>query len=127
MDDEAEIRQLMEKWQAATRTADVRRILDLMTDDVVFQVPGRPPFGKMEFESMSRHRGPGARPQVDADQRVDELEIVGDFAYMRCSFRVVVTPPEGEAIQRVGTTLTIFRKVAGRWLLARDANLLAKA
>jgi uncharacterized protein (TIGR02246 family) len=125
-DDEAAIRQVVERWHAATRAGDVATVLSLMTDDVVFQVPGRPPFGKAEFESMSRTATGGAPPKISFDQRVDELKIVGDFAYLRSSLRVKVEPPVGEAIERVGTTLTIFRRESGRWLLARDANLLAK-
>jgi ketosteroid isomerase-like protein len=38
---------------------------------------------------------------------------------------VVVTPPSGGAtIKRAGHTLTVLKKEHGRWLLARDANLL---
>ena len=36
-----------------------------------------------------------------------------------------MTPPGGKPMRRAGYTLTILRKEAdGRWLLARDANLL---
>jgi len=125
-DDESAIRQVVERWHAATRAGDVATVLSLMTDDVVFQVPGRPPFGRAEFESMSWTSPGGATPIISAEQRVDELQIVGDFAYMRSSLKVKVEPPVGESIERVGTTLTIFRRESGRWLVARDANLLAK-
>ena len=37
---------------------------------------------------------------------------------------VVVTPPTGATVERAGHTLTVLRRVNGRWLLARDANLL---
>ena len=42
---------------------------------------------------------------------------------------VTMTPPGGDQpIRRSGYTLTLFRKEAdGRWLLARDANLLTPA
>jgi len=38
----------------------------------------------------------------------------------------VVAPADGSAsIERAGDTLTVFRRQDGRWLLMRDANLLA--
>jgi ketosteroid isomerase-like protein len=40
---------------------------------------------------------------------------------------LTVTPPGGEPVRRAGYTLTILRKrPAGKWLLARDANLMTK-
>lgn len=39
---------------------------------------------------------------------------------------VVVTPPGGgKKITRAGHTLSILKKANGKWLLARDANLLS--
>ena len=39
---------------------------------------------------------------------------------------MTVTPPGGQTIRRAGWTLTILRKTAGNWMLARDANLMTK-
>jgi ketosteroid isomerase-like protein len=33
----------------ASKAGDLAAVLDLMTDDVIFMTPGRPPFGKREF------------------------------------------------------------------------------
>ena len=39
---------------------------------------------------------------------------------------VVMTPPNGApSVRRAGHTLSILRKQNGRWVIARDANLLA--
>lgn len=39
-----------------------------------------------------------------------------------------VTPPQGgQRITRAGHTLTVLRRERGKWLLARDANMLAAA
>ena len=39
---------------------------------------------------------------------------------------VTVTPAEGSApVRRAGHTLTVLKKEAGKWLLARDASLLS--
>src|SRR5205823_14249226 len=95
-----------------------------MADDVVFMVPGREPFGKDVFaagaESMK-----GMRMEGTSDIR--ELKVLGDWAYLRNSITVTMTPPGGAPVKRAGYTLTVLRKEPdGRWVLARDANLLAK-
>jgi uncharacterized protein (TIGR02246 family) len=96
-----------------------------MTDDVVFMVPGREPFGREAFAAASEAMR-GARIEGSSDIR--ELKVLGDWAYLRNYLEVTVTPPGGEAVKRSGYTLTILKKQPdGRWLLARDANLLAAA
>jgi ketosteroid isomerase-like protein len=53
--------------------------------------------------------------------------VLGEWAYLRNHVSVTVTPPGGEPIRRAGYTLTILRKTpSGKWLLARDANLMTK-
>ena len=52
--DEQQIRQLVTTWMAATKAGDVDTVLDLMADDVVFLVPGRPPMRKGEFASAAK-------------------------------------------------------------------------
>ena len=44
-DDERQIRDLVESWMARSGAGDVEGVLALMTDDVIFMTPGRPPFG----------------------------------------------------------------------------------
>jgi uncharacterized protein (TIGR02246 family) len=58
---------------------------------------------------------------------VHEIKVLGDWAYLRNYLSVTVTPPGGEPMRRAGYTLTILRKGPnGKWLLARDANLVTK-
>jgi len=47
--DERAIRELVATWMAASRAGDLDTVLGLMTEDVVFMVPGREPFGKEAF------------------------------------------------------------------------------
>lgn len=54
--DEAEIRQLVRTWMHATQAGDVKTVLSLMTDDVVFLVPGRPPMQNDEFARAAKAR-----------------------------------------------------------------------
>lgn len=127
MRDEDAIRQLVERWMEATRRGDGAAVLALMTDDAVFLVPGQPPFGKDAFAAAAQAQSAeGLR--FDGHSEIEELQVLGDWAFMRTRLRVTARPPDGgEAITRAGSTLTILRKEDGRWRLARDANLLAPA
>jgi uncharacterized protein (TIGR02246 family) len=121
-EDERAIRALIAKWMAASKAGDLQTVLSLMADDVVFMVPGRPPFGKAEFAAMSE----GMKDmQVEGKSEIQDLKIFGDWAWLRNHLTVAVTPPSGETVRRSGYTLTILRKEPnGAWLLVRDANLL---
>ncbi len=124
--DEQEIRELVEMWLSATRQGDLAAVLNLMTDDVVFLVAGQPPFGKREFAAAMRPPADGgSRPQIDGRSEIQEIVVSGDLAYIRTKLTVEVTPAgSGESTRRAGNTLTILRREHGRWLVARDANLL---
>jgi len=123
-DDERAIRELVQAWMDASRAGDTAKVLSLMTDDVVFTVPGQEPFGKAEFEAASRAQH-GMR--VEGTAEIVELQVLGDWAFLRNRIDISITPPgETQAMRRAGYTLTLVRKDAsGRWLLARDANLVA--
>lgn len=125
--DEQEIRKLVETWMAATKAGDVATVLGLMTDDVVFLVPGRPPMGKAEFAAAARAQSKDARAfQLDGRSEIQEVRVLGDWAYMRARLRVSMTPAGGGAPSvRAGHTLSVLRKQEGKWRLARDANMLA--
>ena len=127
-DDEQQIRELVATWMAATKAGDVDTVLGLMTDDVVFLVPGRPPMGKAEFAAAARAQASGDAPRFDGSSDIQEVQVAGDWAWLWSRLRVVVTPADGSPrLQREGHTLTVLRRSQGRWLLARDANLLGAA
>jgi len=123
--DEQQIRELVSTWHAATKAGDVDKVLTLMTDDVVFLVHGRTPMGKAEFASVSRPPQGKPAPKIEARSDIQEIQVSGDWAFMWSKLSVVMTPPGGAPSKRAGHTLTVFQRVDGRWLLARDANLLA--
>ena len=126
--DEQQIRELVSTWHAATRAGDVDTVLQLMTEDVVFLVHGRPPMGKDQFASLSRPPAGKRPPRIESTSEIQEIQVSGDWAFMWTRLAVVMTPPEGGApSKRAGHTLTVLQRVDGRWLLARDANLLAPA
>jgi len=122
-DDERAIREVVATWMEASKTGDHDTVLSLMTDDVVFMVPGAEPFGKEAFAAASKG-SQGVRIEGTAD--IVELKVLGEWAYLRSRLEVTMTPPGGSPTTRSGYTLTILRKEPnGPWRLARDANLLA--
>ncbi|WP_434722163.1 YybH family protein [Mesorhizobium sp. RIZ17] len=122
-EDEAAIRQVVETWMTASRKGDLETVLGLMTEDVVFMVPGKEPFGKEAFAAASRGMG---ETKIDGVSDIVELNVHGDWAYIRNRIEMAATPPGGEPVRRSGYTLTLLKKEAdGRWRVARDANLLA--
>jgi len=128
MHDEDQIRALVSSWMSATREGDVEAVLRLMTDDVVFLVPGKPPMRRAEFERNAKAQAAGAAPKFDGHSDIQEVKVSGDWAFMWSKLTVVASPRNGGSPStRSGHTLTVFHKQGGRWLLARDANLLAPA
>jgi uncharacterized protein (TIGR02246 family) len=123
--DEQQIRALVAAWMHATRVGDVDRVLDLMTDDVVFLVPGRAPMRKPEFAAIARAQAAGAAPAMDATSEIMEVQVLGDWAFMWTHLSVRATMPDGHRTARAGHTLTVLRKQDRKWRIARDANLLA--
>jgi len=120
--DEQAIRDLVANWMLASQVGDTERVLSLMTDDAVFLVPGREPFGKAAFAAAAQNLKGG---RMEGSSEIRELKVLGDWAYLRGYLQVTMTPPGGNSVRRAGYTLTIFHKQPdGRWLLARDANLL---
>ncbi|MET4898643.1 SgcJ/EcaC family oxidoreductase [Sphingomonadaceae bacterium jetA1] len=121
-DDEKAIRQVVETWMAASKAGDIATVLSLMTDDVVFMVPGQEPFGKEAFATASESMGD---TRIEGTNEIIELQIIGNWAFTRNRIEMTATPSAGAPIRRSGYTLTLLHKESdGKWRLARDANLL---
>jgi len=128
--DEEEIRQLVGRWLEASKRGDVATVLSLMTDDVVFLVPGQPPMkGRAAFETaMKAQASPdGTRPAIEGRSEIQEIRVLHDWAFMWTKLEVEIQPPGRAWQKRAGHTLTVLRKDNGAWRIARDANLLAPA
>src|SRR5215210_66176 len=96
-DDERAIRELVATWMAASRAGDLDTVLGLMTEDAVFMVPGREPFGKEAFADLSRGMG---EARVEGTSDIRELRIHGDWAWLRNRIEISLTPPGGEPLRR---------------------------
>ena len=124
--DEQKIRELIDTWLSASAKGDVSQVLELMDEGVVFLVVGQPPmrgrdaFAK-SFRALSQFR-------VEGTSDIQEIKVLGDWAYAWNYLTVTMTPISGGAsMQQAGNVLSIFRKnTDGRWVLFRDANLLTK-
>ncbi len=123
--DEQAIRDLVKTWMVASQAGDTEKVLSLMTDDVVFLVPGQEPFGKDIFKATSEKMKSGENSvRFEGTSDIEELKVIGEWAFARARLKVTTVPLQGEKTQREGYTLTIFQKENGEWKLARDANLL---
>ena len=121
--DEQAIREVVERWMAASRAGDTETVLGLMTDDVLFMTPGQEPFGMDEFRARSQ-----SLKGVEIDGQADtlEIEVLGDRAWIRNRIEMTMTPVSGVPVRRSGYTLTVLKKGGdGRWRLFRDANLVS--
>jgi uncharacterized protein (TIGR02246 family) len=121
--DEIAIRNLIQMWCQATEAGDFDALAPMMADDMVFLTPGREPFGKREFLQGSEQSAGKVQIAIQAD--VKEVQVAGDLGYAWLQLTVTVTMPGGAAPMRLsGNTIGIYRREGGRWLLARDANLV---
>ena len=126
--DEQTIRNLVAQWHRATAAGVVDTVLGLMSEDVVFLMPGKPPMkGRSTFEKGLR--GFLKSHRVDSSGEVQEVEVSDDLAYCWALLTVRMTPhSSGDANVRSGSALSIFREqTSGSWALVRDANLLPSA
>ena len=127
--DEQEIRQLVSTWMAASKAREVQTVLSLMADDVIFLMPGQEVMDKAGFAAAARAQsGQGGEGDAGFEGRseIQEIKVLGDWAFMWTKLTVVVTSrSDPQSMTRAGYTLSILTKQRGRWLLARDANMLA--
>jgi uncharacterized protein (TIGR02246 family) len=73
-EDERAIRELVETWMEATRGGDHAAVLALMSEDVIYMVPGRAPFGREAFEVPAGV----TPPNVEGRAEILEVAVLGD-------------------------------------------------
>jgi uncharacterized protein (TIGR02246 family) len=122
---EQAIREVHSAWIDAVNAGDLTRLLAMMTDDVVFLNPGRSALGRDGFSAnfSAAHE----QVRIRCISELEEVVVVGEVAYTRSRDSLSVSPlVGGEESRLAGDRLTIYRKQPdGRWLLARDANVLS--
>jgi len=124
--DEQAIRDLIRNWLEASKTGNVDAILQLMAEDVVFLQPGQPPMrGRTAFAAAQK-----SISGIDIDGRAEpqEIRVFGDWAYCWNYLAVEFKPRDGSpGGKRSGHVLSVLQKQHGRWVIVRDANMLAPA
>ena len=124
--DEQAIRNLISTWLTASKNGDTDKVLSLMAEDVVFLQPGQPPMrGRSAFATAQKAL---ADVDIEASANIQEIRVLGDWAYCWNYLTVVVTPRKtGKPIERAGNVLSVLQKQSGHWVIVRDANMLTPA
>ena len=124
--DEEQIRELVQTWISASKAGDIESVLSLMSEDAIFLMPGRPPMTRAEFRSASLAQAKAGSPQFEGHSDIQEIMVLGDWAFMWTKLKVILRlPNEIQPIIKEGPTLSVLKKENGKWVLARDANMLA--
>ncbi len=124
--DEEQIRELVSTWMTATKAGNIDKVLSLMSDDVVFLMPGQPAMRKADFEEAARAQAGDDARKVEGTSEIQEITVLGEWAFMWTKLTVVVTPSAScPSTIRAGHTLSVLKKHHGKWVLVRDANMLA--
>jgi uncharacterized protein (TIGR02246 family) len=97
-----------------------------MAEDVVFLIAGQPPMRGRDAFAAAFQAGIG-KVRIEPKSTIQEIEVAGNFAYCWNHLKVEITPLQGGLpMRRSGYTLTVLRKEPdGRWVVFRDANMLA--
>jgi len=117
----------MDDWRRLTAEGNLDGLLSLLSDDVIFLTPGNPPITKQDFAAGFRQVA--AKARIESTQDVKELRVSGEIAYAWSHLTIVLIPNDGgKRSESSGHVLSVYqRSPSGRWLLSRDANLVAGA
>jgi len=117
----------MDDWRRLTAEGNLDGLLSLLSDDVIFLTPGNPPITKQDFAAGFREVA--AKARIESTQDVKELRVSGEIAYAWSHLTIVLIPNDGgKRSESSGHVLSVYqRSPSGRWLLSRDANLVAGA
>ena len=121
MDDEAAIRQSIEKFIAAYKAGDLEAILAYYSEDLIKMRHGSP--AEKKPETASRIREAFRNYKTDIRVTIDEIVVSGNFAFTRGYFEVTLTPRNGgDPIPIPRHYLEIWRKENGTWRVLRTMD-----
>ena len=70
---------------------------------------------KVEFAAAARAQA-GTRPlQFDGKSEIQEITVLGDWAFMWAQLTVVATSSGGATTTQAGHTLSVLRRQHGKW------------
>jgi uncharacterized protein (TIGR02246 family) len=117
---EAAIRKLPIDWCAAEKARDLDAKMRLFTPDAVFIPPGeRPVIGQPAMRTW--HEAEWKQNKYECTPIVDEVQIVGESAFVRGTFSGFITPTKGGAPKRDSGNFVdvVRRQLDGSWKIAR--------
>ncbi len=122
--DEAAINAIGDLWIQAYQAGDYDAIIDLYTEDAWIMARGRP---KLEGRAAIGRSfgGLAAGRDVDIDIVVEELELMGDWAWLVSEFTVTYGPAQDPSaqVQETARSLLIYKRGAdGKWRIHRDMD-----
>jgi uncharacterized protein (TIGR02246 family) len=122
--DEQAIRALHRAWGEASHARDLTRILELVTEDCVFLMPGAPPIeGKAAVRALYQQMfAQWSESEIRQDSRIDEIGVAGDWAYWRGTDAITITPPGATPLRASGFGMGILRREPDGWRFARGIN-----
>jgi len=122
-DSSAEITAIRAQSQAFDSTlsrAEEQAFLALLADSVMWMVPNQPALvGKDAVRD--RVHGRFAVSSLNLRTTIHEIRVAGDWAYVRVSYRMSITPKNGgAATEEIGKGINMFEKAPnGSWLVTR--------
>ena len=121
--DEQAVVAAMQGWEAAVESGDYEALAGFYTEDAVFYPNGVAPIVGRD-RILERNRQRGSRGAVNIMQRVDDVEVNGNWAVYSCLARVEATASEGTApAARFSRVLLLMeRGEDGRWRIHRDID-----
>lgn len=123
--DHAAIRALYARWFGAMEGGDIDGFLALLADDFVLKSPTQP--AVTEHALLRQHLEQfHASLTEKVDYTLEEVHICGDWAWVRITERVMLTPRDGSEPLRIsGMHLGILaRQADGTWRVSRDVSSL---
>jgi adenylate kinase family enzyme/ketosteroid isomerase-like protein len=119
--DEATIKSAISGFINAYNNGDIEGVLACYADDLIKVRNGAPPETKLE--TGKRVAAVFEKFHSRVDVVIDEIQVSGNLAYTRGSFRVTLSPKAGGDPQVVERRyLEIWHKDRGRWLVARTMD-----
>lgn len=118
---EASIRQLpIEKWCEAEAARDLDAKMSLFTSDVVFIAPGEPILvGQDDVRTMHEAAWKDTQWQCTGTGTVDEVQVLGEWGFVRGTFSGEFTPSDGPTTRLSGKFINVVRQEGGHWKIAR--------
>ena len=116
---EASIRQLpIEKWCEAEAARDLDAKMSLFTSDIVFIAPGEPVLVGQD-DVRAAHETAWKDTQSHCTGTVDEVQVLGEWGFVRGTFSGEFTPSDGPTTRFAGKFINIVRQEGGHWKIAR--------